>query len=111
MLYDRDFIKRLIQQLAQMLAAALKLRQAGKHEQALETIRSSSGELLGLEWDVLAFGPASSAASLLGQPERVRIYAQLLEAEAETLFEMGMPERAEASARRAASLRGLLPGA
>lgn len=34
-LFEKDFIQRLIQQFAQVIAAALKLNQAGKHEEAL----------------------------------------------------------------------------
>ena len=64
MLVEKDFIKRLIQQLARALAAALGLRKAGKNEEALQLIHSASGDLLGLDWDVLKFGGMKAAVQL-----------------------------------------------
>lgn len=97
MLYEKDFIKRLIQQLARALATALGLRQQGKHEQALEVIHRASGELLGLEWEVLKFGGMKAAVQLLADARKVKTYARLVEEEALTLQEMGRVADASAS--------------
>lgn len=104
MILDKDFIKRLIQQLARVLAAALNLRKAGKNEEALQYIRSASGDLLGLDWDVLQFGGMGAAVQLLQNPDRIRTYARLVEEEAHTLEAMGEREKAAESFKRARNL-------
>ena len=81
----KDYIERLIEQVAAALAALLKLRQEQKHDQALQLIASSSVSLLGMEYSVLTSVDAASAAQLLGHPEKIKVLAKLEEEEAEIL--------------------------
>lgn len=103
-LVEKDYIARLVKQLAQMLAAALKLRQSGKNEETLEAIHRASGDLLGIDWDVLGFSDALTAAGLLNQADKIHAYARLLEEEAITLRAMGRVADADRSRDRALAL-------
>ncbi len=84
-LFEKDFIKRSIQQLAKLLAAVLKLRQEGEEEQALQTLRGGVGEILGVEWRVLVAVDSRSGAELLATPQRITVFARLRHQEAEVL--------------------------
>ena len=57
MLTERDVILRLVRQLAELLAAVLRLRREGRREEALRQIDSITGRLTGMD----APGPVSSA--------------------------------------------------
>lgn len=71
---------RLVKQLAEAIARALKLASTAKHEEALATLRAACGQALGMEYEVLSMLDAKSAVELLGQPERVLAFIQLVEA-------------------------------
>jgi hypothetical protein len=85
----KDYIKQLIEQIADALARMLKLKVEGKHGEALAEVRSVCQEALGLEYEVLVGVDAASAASLLGDPLKVRKLAELVRAEAEVLEAAG----------------------
>jgi PAS domain S-box-containing protein len=95
----KDYIERLIDQLAQVLARLLHLRKEGQHEEALRAVREASMDLFGLEYEVLVGVDPASAAGLLGESQRVRRFAELVREEAESLEALG--ERALAEQRRA----------
>ena len=80
MLGERDYVMRLVKQLAEMIARALKLASTAQHEEALATLRAACGQALGMEYEVLSMLDAKSAVELLGQPERVLAFIQLVEA-------------------------------
>ncbi len=94
---EKDYIKRQIEAFAQLLARALGLRDAGRPDAALETMRLGAGEVLGLEYDTLARVDVATARMLLRDPELIDAYAQMLELEASSVL--------AADAARAASLR------
>jgi len=59
MLTERDLILRLVRQLAELLAAALKLRRQGRREEALQRIDAITGRLTGMDAGALSrFGEA-----------------------------------------------------
>jgi hypothetical protein len=77
---ERDYVMRLVKQLAELIARALKLASTAKHEEALATLRAACGQALGMEYEVLSMLDAKSAVELLGQKERVLAFIQLVEA-------------------------------
>jgi ABC-type nitrate/sulfonate/bicarbonate transport system substrate-binding protein len=79
MLSRSDYVMRLVKELAEVLARALKLR-AENPEQAKQVLIDACGELLGVEHRVLNMLDAQSAASLLGENVRIAVYAQLVDA-------------------------------
>ena len=87
MLSRSDYVMRLVKQLAEVVARLLKLRAAGREEDAKQALSDACAELFGIEHRVLNMLDAKSAAALLGDQARVDAYAQLLEA-------MGDSERA-----------------
>jgi sugar diacid utilization regulator len=85
----QDYVERMIQQLVEALARLLKLREAGSHGEALAVVRSTCEEVFGVEYETLVGVDAASAASVLGTPEKVRRFAELVRAEAEVLEAAG----------------------
>lgn len=79
----RDYIERMIEQLAQALATLLFKKKPP--DEVKETLAEVTQRLLGMEYRVLVSVDAQSAASLLGEPLKIEILARLIEAEAETL--------------------------
>ena len=87
MLTERDLIMRLIRQLAEVLAAVLKLRREGKRDEALVRIDQVTGRLTGMDARALClFGETA----LGGVPPELRLpLAKLLRARAHLLREQG----------------------
>lgn len=79
-----DYVMRLVKQLAEVLARALKLKAAGDEHKAKEVLKNACGELLGVEFSVLDMLDARSAVELLGDASRVDSYLQLVEALGDT---------------------------
>ncbi len=70
---ERDFIMRLVKQLAELLARAMKLKAAKRDDEAIEVIEvieSGCLSLLGIDWKTLAWVDSASAAQLLKEPAR-----------------------------------------
>ncbi|MBS1150178.1 MAG: hypothetical protein H6Q89_1876 [Myxococcaceae bacterium] len=86
---ERDFIMRLVKQLAELLARAMKLQAAKKDEEAAEVIEAGCLSLLGIDWKTLAWVDSASAAQLLKAPVRIRVFAALLEQRARMHREAG----------------------
>lgn len=94
MLNERDWVMRVVKQLAELIARALKLGDEKKRDEAIEVLQSACGSVLGMEYRVLAMLDAHAAVDLLGTAERAMAFAQLLEA-------MGDVELSSAEALRA----------
>ncbi len=90
-----DYILRQAQAIAAMLARIAGLRLEGETEKARAGLEQSYAELLGPQADLVRRVDSSTAAVILGPPERIRLFADLVEEEA-------MQERDE---RRGALLR------
>lgn len=80
MLGERDYVMRLVKQLAEFIARALKLAKEEKPEQALASLRAACGQALGMEYEVLSMLDAKSAVELLGDRSRVAAFIALVEA-------------------------------
>ncbi len=70
MLTERDLILRLVRQLAEVLAAALRLRREGRRDEALRQIDAITGRLTGMDAGALClFGEAP----LAGLPRELKV--------------------------------------
>ena len=70
MLTERDVIMRLVRQLAELLAAAIRLRREGKRDEALGQIDHITGRLTGMDAGALClFGEAP----LAGLPRELKL--------------------------------------
>lgn len=104
MLSERDWVMRVVQQLAQFIARALKLADASKRDEAIEVLREGCAGQLGMEYEVLAMLDAEAAVDLLAEPQRAVAFAQVVEAMAEVEARCHEPLRAEARRRHADEL-------
>jgi len=81
-LVERDYIMRLVKQLAALLAAVLKLKQEKKYDQALEQLQGAFPGFFGIEYRTLTAIDSASAGQLLGEAAKIKILARLIEEEA-----------------------------
>lgn len=107
-----DYLMRMIQQVA---AALRRLRSrvddgAPAEEISRET-RAAIGQLLGPQQLIFERLDARSAAALLGDPERVRLWSDLLTVDADSLERAGRIAQAHPVRARAAALLAAMPGA
>jgi hypothetical protein len=102
----KDYIERLIEQLAAAFAAILKARREQRTEDARQLIRDTALSALGMEYSVLTMADAASTARLLGHPSRVVGLARLVAEEGELLQEQGEAARAALRWRLALELFG-----
>lgn len=68
MLGERDYVMRLIKQLAEFIARVLEVASTQQADEALATLRAACGQALGMEYEVLSMLDAKSAIELLGTP-------------------------------------------
>ena len=104
MLGERDYVMRLVKQLAEFIARALKLANAAKPEEALATLRAACGQALGMEYEVLSMLDAKSAVELLGDRSRVAAFIQLVEAMGDVDLPANEPMRARTRYQHALEL-------
>ena len=107
MSYEQDYIKRLLQKLGEVLARALGLGKAGKHDESLQVLEQGVGSELGMPFAMLLRLQPQAVVSLLG-PEKAAAFAEALRARS-LLF--GLAKRdldAADSASRAAAVERLL---
>jgi hypothetical protein len=103
---DRDFVMRAVKQLAELLARALRLKREQKYDEAAQTLEGGCGDLLGFDFGALALVDSPSCAQLLGDAQRIRTFASLLEELADVHRAAGDEAKARARARHAHELFG-----
>lgn len=101
---ERDYIMRLVQQLAAVMRRILRLQEQEKYDQAQQEVEEAYGELLGLEHELLISLAPATAAPLLGEAGKIKIAARLLQAEAELAGRRGDAESAHRLRSRALEL-------
>src|SRR5262245_37792345 len=101
---ERDYILRMIQQLAQALGRILGLKRAGKLHEALQEVRATADGIFGPMRSTLDAIDAQSAASLLGNRDKIEAYAALTAEEASIHELLGDARRARSGERRALEL-------
>jgi hypothetical protein len=87
----RDFVMRMIKQLADALARAMKLRREKKLDEALQALGDVTDQILGVPRPILDSLDPKSAAAMLANPFKVRIYARIVAEEAELAAARGLP--------------------
>ncbi len=105
-----DYLLRMIQQVA---AALRRLRtrvdDGAPADDITRESRAAIGQLLGSQQLLFERLDAHSASALLGDPERVRLWSELLRLDAESLERAGLAVRALPLRGRADALRATLP--
>ena len=104
---QEDYLLRMIQQMGRALARIREMLLGGTSTgSAIRVeIAATSAALFGRDSAMLDQLDAESAVRLIASPERVALWVQLLEAEAESWDREGGSERAGACSARAAALR------
>ncbi|AKT37206.1 hypothetical protein [Chondromyces crocatus] len=100
---QRDYLLRMIDQLAHAIGRAMFARKAGNLEEAQQIVQETADGLLGPVRAMVEKVDASSAALLLGSHEKITAYALLVAEEAMIQEAAGEP-RAKSSHRRALEL-------
>ena len=75
---NEDYILRQIERIGELIALALGFKATGKSDHAMNTVDAGLDELLGDEAKVLEMVDAETAARLIGDPRRIKAYADLL---------------------------------
>lgn len=109
-----DYIIRLIRQLVEALARIAGFRKAGEYERAMQEVGRAWDEL-GVPRELLLATDRDTAVSLVREPAKARVAAQLLAEEAHVMHAKGDPLNAALLRRRAIELvvhaRDTEPGA
>jgi len=103
-IHRRDYIMRLIEQFAQVLARIMGLRKAGKLDEAQILVNETADGIFGSLRSMIDKVDASTAAGLLGGREKIAVYAALNAEEAEIAALKGDGRKAQARRRRALEL-------
>ena len=98
MAWREDYVTRQIRVIAAMIARMAGLRLEGNAEQAHAELEQAYGELLGERNKLVRMVDASTASSLLGSAEKIRLFAQLVSEEAEQGADSGHAELLRARA-------------
>lgn len=80
---NEDYILRQIERMSDLVALALGFKATGKHDEALRTVDSALEELLGTESELLLLVDPQTAARLIGDPRKIKAYADLLKTKVE----------------------------
>lgn len=103
-MFRDDWVKRVVQQLAAAIAAAVSRAQAGGADQALDELKKTGERELGMPRSTVDQLEPKSVLLVLGK-ERTAIVIQLLEGEAEVLDAAERSAEAEKRRARAKELR------
>ncbi len=100
-LHQRDYILRMIERIAAVLARVLKKRTEGDLVGARQDIAEGMIDVLGPAGAMVRMVDSRTAADLLSDPDRITMYARLLDADAELQEALGQPAGAARSRQRA----------
>ncbi len=76
---NEDYVLRQIEMIGEMISKALGFKVEHRYDEALETLDMALKELFGREADLLEMVDARTAARLIGDPIKIRAYADLLQ--------------------------------
>lgn len=88
-LYQRDYILSLIERIAAVIARAMRRKNHGDAAGARADIAAATADLFGPAGQMIPFVDVRTAVDLLSDPDRVTLYARLLDADAELLDALG----------------------
>jgi len=75
---NQDYVTRQIEMIGEMILAALGSQVKGKSNEALNTLDAGLETLFGKEADLVEMVDSHTAARLIGDPRKIRAYADLL---------------------------------
>ncbi len=101
---ERDYIMRLVQQLAAALTRIFKLKEQEKYDQAFDETGKAFNELLGMSPELMAAFDSATLAQLLGHHEKVKTAAALFREEGELYQRKGEEAKAQTRYQRAFEL-------
>ena len=104
----KDYLERVIEQVAQAIARILKLSVAGEQRQIETALEETSLALFGVEYRILTTFDAPSVVSMLGDAHRVEALVKLLRAEADAAGRAGDAARQDERNARAEALLSAL---
>ncbi|MFA5844916.1 MAG: hypothetical protein WC971_08835 [Coriobacteriia bacterium] len=106
--FQKDYILRLIETIAAILARIAVLRENGESEEAKAELERAYGLLLGSQDDIVRRVDPATAAVLLGSSEKIHVLALLVDEEAEQEEDEGRRDllRARAAGLRAQAAPG-----
>ena len=100
----RDYIMRMIEQVAICLQRILGLKSAGAYEEALQEVDRATDSLLGKDRELLLKVDAKTAVRLFADPRLIWTYARILSEKGEVLRLLGNVGEAQAAEVRALTL-------
>ncbi len=103
-LVQRDYILRLIESLLAAIARSRKRRSDGDLNGARLELHQATMELLGPAASMAMMVDVRTAANLVGDPQRLRLWCQLLNEDSALLTELGRTREAAAADRRIVEL-------
>lgn len=103
-LVQRDYILRMIALVAAAIARAVRRREEGDAAGARTELRGATRELLGPAADLVGQVDPRTAANIIGDPQRMALFARLLHADAEFLRILQRPAEGDQADRRALAL-------
>lgn len=101
---DRDFLKRMIEQLSQLVASIAGKRRGVPPEVLVDELRREKEDLLGVPLVVLDSLPPAAVRDAVGGDRALAAYRDVLALEAELLDEAGRADEAAVVRRRLESL-------
>lgn len=101
---QRDYLMRLVQQATEAMARAAGLRTEGKGLEARRTLDGALVDLLERHATLFAHLDAATAARMLADPDRVRMAAKIVAAQAELALEQDDTFASHALRARAVAL-------
>ena len=99
-----DFILREIKKLVQLVASIVNLKQQDQIEEAEREIDTAYGRLLNMDRQLFEILDAQNIAKMLGDPDRIRLVAEVMQAEADLMQTRGEIDRARQRYKRALKL-------
>lgn len=103
-LVQRDLILRMIEALTAAIVRIRKRRSEGDFVGARQEVQEATRELLGPAAAMAAMVDTRTAANLVSDPRRLRLWSQLLAEDSATLLEMGKARESGAVDRRVVEL-------
>lgn len=103
-MFTRDYIIRLIEQVADFLARISKSKREGNFAAGLREVQRAYDSVLDMDRQLFNIADSATLAQLLGPPERIRSIAQLVCAEADLLRLSGDPLTSQLKYKRAIEL-------
>lgn len=100
----RDYLIRVIEQIADFVARAVAKKREGNYEAGLRLVDEAYDDLLDMDRELFEIADSSTLASLLGPPGRVRAIARLCFEQADLLRLKGDPLNAKLKYKKAVEL-------